>query len=342
MTDSSPKPTGPSATTQQPLVSVAIITYNHSAFIDECLSSVFSQKTEFPFEVVVADDASTDDTPAQIKNFATDNPRATLRPLLNPTNLGINPNLNHVIQACRGRYIAFIEGDDYWTDQDKLAIQTDFMQRSPQCAFSFHAAREVFQDSTRQGRSHRPCRPLRRGFYDIRDIILEGGAFFMTAALMFRATAVQPLPDWFNSAPVGDFPLAFCAATHGRIGYIDREMSAYRNHDIGSWSSKARAFTADKMLLYQQRMDAMLDAMNQWTDHAYATEIDHRRRLDNDFFCQFHLRNCHSPSQCWHVFKSFSPKLTPRHRRKALRRTVAAASKLLLSSLHTHKVRKKN
>lgn len=315
--------------TPQPLVSVAIITYNHSAFIDECLNSVFSQKTDFPFEVVVADDASTDDTPQRISAFAGDSPQATLRPLLNPKNLGINPNLNHVIQACRGRYIAFIEGDDYWTDPDKLAIQTDFMQRSPQCAFSFHAAREVFHDSGREGRSHRPARPLRRGFYDIRDIILEGGAFFMTAALMFRATAVQPLPAWFNSAPVGDFPLAFCAATHGRVGYIDREMSAYRNHDNGSWSSKARAFTAEKMLLYQQRMDTMLDAMDQWTDHAYAAEIDHRRRLDNDFFFQFHLRNCHSAGACWQTFQSYAPKLTPRHRRKALRRTLAAMSRLL-------------
>lgn len=326
--------TSPETAAPRPLVSVAIITYNHSAFIEECLQSIFAQVTDFPFEVVVADDASTDDTPQRISQFAPDNPNAVLRPLLHTRNLGINPNLNHVIQACRGSYIAFIEGDDYWTDPQKLAIQTDFMRRSPQCAVSFHAAREVFQDSNRPGRCHRPSRPLRRGFYDVRDVVEEGGAFFMTATLMFRADAVQPLPDWFNSAPVGDFPLVFCAATHGRVGFIDREMSAYRNHSNGSWSSKARAFSPDAMRRYQQRMEAMLSAMNQWTSGAYAVEFDLRRRLDNEYFCQFHLRHCQTPRDCWQVFKEYAPALTPRHRRKAFRRTTAAIAKLLLRPHH--------
>ncbi len=324
MTDPSPPPGAAGEENAPPLVSVAVITYNHSAFIDECLASIASQRTNFDFEIVVADDASTDDTPQRIKAIRHDNARATIRPRLHPANLGINPNLNHVVQACRGRYIAFIEGDDYWTDPDKLSIQTEFMQQSPQCAMSFHAAREVFHGSEKPPRTHRPSRPLRRGFYDIRDIILEGGAFFMTASLMFRADAVQPLPDWFDSAPVGDLPLAFCAATHGRIGYIDRDMSAYRNHDVGSWSSKARAFNVDKMLTYQRRMDAMLTAMDEWTANAYTNEIEHRRRLDNEFFFQFHLRNCQSHRERWQTYRTYATKLTPRHRRKALRRTLAA------------------
>lgn len=116
----------------KPMVSVRCITYNHAKYISEALDSFLSQKTNFPFEVVIHDDCSTDGTTELIKDYAANFPNI-IKPMLEKENLwhqkiSFAKKLN---AACHGKYIALCEGDDYWCDEQKLQKQFDFMESHP-------------------------------------------------------------------------------------------------------------------------------------------------------------------------------------------------------------------
>src|ERR1043165_4994889 len=114
---------------QSPLVSVCMITYNHEAFIEKAITSVLDQKTNFPFEVIVCDDKSTDDTNRICETFSG---RNNFRLISNQTNVGPWKNLEQAFKAARGKYIALLEGDDYWTYAGKLQYQFDFLEEYPE------------------------------------------------------------------------------------------------------------------------------------------------------------------------------------------------------------------
>lgn len=106
-------------TSQIPLVSVVCISYNHEKYINQALESILAQKTAFPFEIIAADDCSTDGTQSIIQQLADEHPNIIV-PVLRPKNLGINNNYYDAVQRVRGEFIAICDGDDYWIDDNKL------------------------------------------------------------------------------------------------------------------------------------------------------------------------------------------------------------------------------
>ncbi len=118
-------------------VSVVILTYNHAKYIQECLDSVLSQKTNFRFEILVGDDASLDDTPDILREYM-DKYSSIFHLVLRKENVGPTRNVYDLFQKAEGRYIAFVEGDDYWTDVHKLQIQYDFLESNPSYSFCTH------------------------------------------------------------------------------------------------------------------------------------------------------------------------------------------------------------
>jgi glycosyltransferase involved in cell wall biosynthesis len=113
-----------------PIVSVCMVTYNHSQWIGQAIEGVLMQRTTFPFELVVSDDCSTDTTSEIIRKIASDNP-SLVRPRFNNTNSGLAKNFSETLNYCRGKYIAICEGDDFWTDPAKLQRQVDFLEKWP-------------------------------------------------------------------------------------------------------------------------------------------------------------------------------------------------------------------
>ncbi len=120
-----------------PLVSVRLVTYNHEKWIAQCLESILMQRTDFPFEVIVGEDCSTDGTLEIVLAYAERHPDK-IRVLPAEANLGAMTNSYRVQQACRGKYHAMIEGDDYWIDPLKLQKQVDFMEANPDMTLCFH------------------------------------------------------------------------------------------------------------------------------------------------------------------------------------------------------------
>lgn len=221
---------------ETPAVSVCMITFNHEAYVAEAVESALAQRTSFPFEVVVGDDASTDGTPkilAELERVHA--PR--LRILTRTANLGITCNLAATLRECRGRYVALLEGDDYWIDENKLQTQHDFLEAHPSHAMCFHPVIVRRGPSVRMERLPRG-RVRKRS--TLRDLI-EQGNFIPTPAVLFRNHIAEGFPEWFYDLRIGDFPLNVMNASHGDIGFIDKPMAVYRVHDGGTFSAITNA-----------------------------------------------------------------------------------------------------
>ena len=215
-----------------PVVSVCMITFNHEAFIAQAVESALHQKTTFEYEVVCGDDASTDATPQILKDLERRHaPR--LRVLCRPANVGVNRNLVATMQECRGKYIALLEGDDYWNDDEKLQLQHDFLESHPDHAICFHPVavqRDGALTGERLPRDHVPQRST------LADLI-EQGNFICTPSAMFRNHVADGFPEWFFDLKIGDLPLHVMNARFGDIGFLHRTMAVYRVHPGGTFSS---------------------------------------------------------------------------------------------------------
>jgi glycosyltransferase involved in cell wall biosynthesis len=213
-------------------LSVVLITYNHERFIAQALSSVLAQRTNFDFEIIVAEDCSTDGTRAIVTDFARRYPGKIL-PLLRERNLGMIPNLKEALAACRGSYVALLEGDDYWIRDDKLQSQVDFLDAHPDHAVC--CTRAQFRDEL----NHREpyiWPPKASGSYPLLDL-LETYCWIRTCTVMYRWGSVGSLPDWILTLKMADYPLSVLVARSGKIRLMDEVMSVYRVHQGGVWSS---------------------------------------------------------------------------------------------------------
>lgn len=120
-----------------PLVSVCMITYNHEKYIREAIEGVLMQKTTFPIELIIGEDCSADNTRKICVEYQKKYPDI-IHPMFSEKNLGMIKNFIETIQASKGKYIAFCEGDDYWTDPYKLQKQVDFLDANSDYSCCFH------------------------------------------------------------------------------------------------------------------------------------------------------------------------------------------------------------
>lgn len=222
--------------TEPPLLTVACITYNHENYISEALNGILMQETDFPFEVIVHDDCSTDKTVDILLAYAEKYP--TIIKLIlqkeNQWSKGIMP-AKTTFNRASGKYIAVMDGDDYWTDPHKLQIQLDEMRKIEDCQMSFHSAIDKWEDgSKKDGISTKQANGNK--LFTASEVVLGGGGFCPTTSLIFEKEAVVNLPQWYDNAPFGDFLLQIFGSLKGGALYIDRPMSVYRRNATGSWS----------------------------------------------------------------------------------------------------------
>lgn len=217
----------------QPLVSVRVATYNHERYIAQCLEGILMQRTTFPFEVIVGEDCSTDGTRAIVADYVRRFPDR-IHALLHDTNLGGQKNSYLIHQACRGRYHAMIEGDDYWIDPLKLQKQVDLLEAHPEVSLCFHNAL-ILNERRRATRLYfeKPFSQI-LAFDDIYSQSLP------TASVMARADILATLPEWRLNIWCGDLLFRLWCLHHGPFAYLDAFMSVYRRHDQGLEVSRRR------------------------------------------------------------------------------------------------------
>ena len=256
-----------SALPAEPMVSVTISTYNHEKFIRQALDSVLAQDTTYPFEIVVGEDHSTDGTRTIVCEYQRRHPEK-IRLRLARENLfsqGIKTGIN---SACRGKYIAKLEGDDYWIDPHKLQKQVSILESDPGLVGVYHNA-QILLDHDGGGRTYlryvdKPVEVQQNHLPD-HDLGMEdiaAGNPICTATVMFRNHPLF-IPLHLRDRVVGgDWWILITLAEHGRFRYLDETMSVYRVHAGGVWSSLPnlkRAFT-----LFRQAM-----VMNEHTGDRY-------------------------------------------------------------------------
>lgn len=233
-----------------PLVSILCITFNHEKYIHEALDSFLMQNTNFPIEIIVADDASTDGTQAVIKKYQ-DNYPELIKPILRKKNIGPQPNWIDAAQNCQGKYIALCEGDDYWTDPYKLQKQVDFLETNEDYSICFHKV--LIQNGEKFSDQYKKRVPIPKDTSTIAD--LAKGNFINTPSILFRRKHLpNPLPKYMNEAPIGDYPLLLNLAMHGKIKFINESMAVYRKHDSSMWSAKTFEHRHTKIIEYLEAL----------------------------------------------------------------------------------------
>ncbi len=266
-----------------PVVSVYMATYNHAQFLAEAITGVVMQRTSVPFELIIGEDCSSDGSLDIARDFQQRYPHV-IRIVTASENVGTAANASRCFARIRGAFLAYCEGDDHWTDPDKLDIQLGVFRDNPDCALVFHAARLVDAES---GRTHGRTRAaFRSRFISTPDVILGDGGLMPTASIMVRSSLPRNRPHWWREAPIGDYPLALCAAAAGKIAYIDRCMSVYRTRVPGSWSSRHTALWSVR-LNYAQAIKAMFDGFNEDTGNRYRRYTD---RVISKYFSDVAVR----------------------------------------------------
>jgi len=218
-------------------LSVAMITYNHERYIAQAIESVLAQNVTFDYEVVIGEDCSTDHTRAILMDYQRRYPDR-IRLILRDRNVGAMRNFAETIEACRGEYVALLEGDDYWRCTDKLQKQVDFLDGHPDYAICCGRAHTLYESDMPDCPAKSDLYPdISAGRYTVDDII--NGDFAPTATLVLRRHLIPPFPKWFFEMKMGDWPLLALTARSGSIQLMDEVLAMYRVHAGGVWSSMA-------------------------------------------------------------------------------------------------------
>jgi glycosyltransferase involved in cell wall biosynthesis len=195
----------------------------HEAYIRQAIESILSQDVDFSIELVIGEDCSSDRTRAVCEEIAERDKRVRL--LQCERNLGATRNFTLALLACEGEYIALCEGDDYWTDPQKLRKQVKFLDGNPDYAGAAHQA-ITMRDGVNIGTFKENVPSV------IRTENLIQGRLFHTASFLFRRPAIDL---FINSPPVlsCDRLLNFCVSFLGKIKYSKESMCVFRVHDFG-------------------------------------------------------------------------------------------------------------
>ena len=224
----------------KPTVSVLVAAHNHDKFIAECLESVLNQVTDFRVEVIAHDDASTDATATIIQDYAQQYPHI-IKPIFESKNqLSRNKKSRPgMLQKARGEFIASCDGDDHWTDPDKLTKQVGFLSNNPEYILSFHEAVHIDDEGRMIQSANLPVEARRD--YSKSDLRELRWGWMLFGTIVHRNVKID-FPPEYNLIENGDNLYPMLLAAHGGAKFQPEvEPLAYRQHAGGMWSSKSQA-----------------------------------------------------------------------------------------------------
>jgi len=219
----------------KPLVSIFCVTYNHESYISQAIESFLMQKTNFDFKIVIGEDCSTDNTANVLKNYLQKYPNK-IKVRFNKENIGIQANWFKTLQECNGKYIAICEGDDYWTDSNKLQKQIDFLEANPKYVACGHEcfARFYVTNSCRETTYSEWLNIIPQKQYTGEEFITSPIPFHVNS-LVFRNSIKfdNKIRGIFLHALVGDYTLYAILANLGDVYFFSEIMSVYNMRSSG-------------------------------------------------------------------------------------------------------------
>lgn len=274
------------------IVSIKCITYNHASFIRQCLDGFVKQKTNFRFEAIVHDDASTDGTADIIREYAEKYPDI-IRPILETENQyskgkGALTKIMH--EACKGKYVALCEGDDYWTDPLKLQKQVDFMESDTEEKYVM-----CFHDSTVVDKDGNIIQNTHLGKNQYQDLTGENLMTLNhppTQTILFRQKCYAEEFDAIMKSYYvvnQDTILNYMLGKHGAAKYLPNvENSIYRIHPGGIWSMKSEVQQKEMLYVlfsFLRNQDIRFKRFYDIQRKVYAARIVELATKSRDYFC---------------------------------------------------------
>lgn len=224
------------------LVTVVCLTYNHEKYIGRALESFINQKTNFRFEVIVHDDASTDSTAKVIRDYALKYPEI-IKPIIQTENQyskGVNINVNFILPNIQGKYVALCEGDDFWIDNYKLQKQIDALEVNPKCLMCSHYTEA--QDIERGNKWRLPLGDFCTGVIPTERIFDAVFGLMHVSSDVFRTEVYKDyrMADlkYKKIMPTGDRAILLYFANRGPIYFIAETMSRYNKGVEGSYTRR--------------------------------------------------------------------------------------------------------
>ncbi|HWY10649.1 MAG TPA: glycosyltransferase [Bacteroidia bacterium] len=212
-------------------VSVFMVTYNHEKYIAQAIESVINQKTNFQFELVIGEDCSTDNTRTIVESYKNKYP-AIIKTVFQKHNVGIKANVESVFVNCKSKYVAILEGDDYWTDNNKLQKQIDFLENNLDYSCCFHNVKTIVDDN--KSRTWNFCKFKNDRSFTFDDIINDN--FIPTCSVVFRNNITWDFLIKLRSIMAGDWFLHIYNSEKGKIYFMNEFMGVYRVHPNGQWA----------------------------------------------------------------------------------------------------------
>jgi glycosyltransferase involved in cell wall biosynthesis len=260
----------------KPLVSVRVATYNHEKYIAQCIEGILMQKTDFPFEVIIGEDCSTDRTREIVLSYQKKYPDK-IKVLLPEKNLGPAQNSLQIQQACQGKYHAMCEGDDYWIDPLKLQKQVDFMEAHPDFSLCFHNAFILGESAA-----------TARLFFEseVKEILEFTDLCHLTvptASVLARSEILATLPEWRLKIWCGDVLFRLWCAHHGSVRYLSDIMTVRRFHSggmVAALGSRLEKSHSEAMYLYRQ-LDKETNYLHTIAIQAQIKRVEEKYRRDS-------------------------------------------------------------
>ena len=263
----------------KPLVSICCITYNQERYIKDALEGFLKQKTNFDYEIIINDDASTDNTTKILREYEEKykNKIYVVYQKENQYSKGIS-TLLLVLKRARGKYIAVCEGDDYWICENKLQEQVNYMEEHPKCTFCFHNA--VILNMRNNNKNRSVVNILKKDEdYDVGKLEMLG--FIPTASFMFKTEDARKIPEWFEKCFVGDWPLKMIMTNFGYAHYMSKKMSVYRKNAQGSvtvQNNEKEEKSIEGKLELLNKKEQVVDFIDNYTNGKYKEVFDYRRK----------------------------------------------------------------
>lgn len=214
----------------KPLLSVCLITYNQAQYIKEAIEGVLMQKVDFTWELIIADDCSTDGTREILLEYEKKFPNF-IKLILQKNNIGPEKNWLDLMAYPKSTYVLYMEGDDYITDPCKFQKQVDFLEKNPDFSLCFHPVRVIYEDKSRPDEIFPSFEQrFKKDVLGLEDLLVHN--FIQTNSVMYRWRFIEgEIKDIFpKDIMPGDWFLHLLHAQIGKIGFIDEIMAVYRRH----------------------------------------------------------------------------------------------------------------
>ena len=266
-------------------VSILCLAFNHEKFIADAIESFLMQKTSFPIEIIIHDDASTDETAKIIQAYERKFPDI-IKPIYQKENQysqGISINEKFFLPLIRGKYVALCDGDDYWTDPYKLQKQYDALENNSDCLACVHKVLDFdAREDKNQPKKYLPKKDIRSGiigsdeFFDI----IGNGDFFNEVCYFFNANAYieyqTNYPEFakaYMKNKTDDMPMLLYFGSRANVYYIADEMATYRRFTSGSWSDVQTKKDKEELLSFFDNSVTAIEEFNKYSTGKFSGKL---------------------------------------------------------------------